>query len=233
VGATQEALAIAAERWPRDGVPANPGAWPVTTARHRAINRIRRDRTLAAKTRLLVGAKGKIRAAQIPFPVPPEPLLAERLAAVLVVVSLVFHQGDGGRGEPAAEALRLGWALAGRPGAGTRRGPGDRRPPLSLEGYHYLPRHPRRAAGAHPPGPPGLPPSLAAGPPRRRAAPAGAAAGRARQRCRPRSPPSMINPNLRRRCPDVTRETRVSRIGVANPTSTSNKAPCTPTLAPS
>src|SRR5439155_6999542 len=51
--AAQEAFAIAAERWPRDGLPANPGAWLVTTARNRAINRIRRDRTLAAKTRLL------------------------------------------------------------------------------------------------------------------------------------------------------------------------------------
>ncbi|MEX0817828.1 MAG: sigma factor, partial [Gaiellales bacterium] len=51
--AAQEAFAIAAERWPRDGVPANPGVWLVTTARNRAIDRIRRDRTLAAKTRLL------------------------------------------------------------------------------------------------------------------------------------------------------------------------------------
>ncbi|MGH2739885.1 MAG: sigma factor, partial [Actinomycetota bacterium] len=51
--AAQEAFAIAAERWPRDGAPANPRAWLVTTARNRAINRIRRDRTLAAKTRLL------------------------------------------------------------------------------------------------------------------------------------------------------------------------------------
>jgi RNA polymerase sigma-70 factor (ECF subfamily) len=51
--AGQEAFAIAAERWPRDGVPANPGAWLITTARNRAINRIRRERTLAAKTRLL------------------------------------------------------------------------------------------------------------------------------------------------------------------------------------
>src|SRR5207244_9278814 len=51
--ATQEAFAIAAERWPRDGTPSNPGAWLVTTARNRAINRIRRDRVLAEKTRLL------------------------------------------------------------------------------------------------------------------------------------------------------------------------------------
>jgi RNA polymerase sigma-70 factor, ECF subfamily len=44
---------VAAERWPRDGTPDNPGAWLVTTARNRAIDRIRRDRTLAEKTRLL------------------------------------------------------------------------------------------------------------------------------------------------------------------------------------
>ena len=51
--AAQEAFAAAAERWPRDGEPANPRAWLVTTARNRAIDRIRRDRTLAEKTRLL------------------------------------------------------------------------------------------------------------------------------------------------------------------------------------
>ncbi|MDQ1428954.1 MAG: polymerase sigma-70 factor, subfamily, partial [Acidimicrobiaceae bacterium] len=44
--AAQEAFAIAAERWPRDGVPTNPGAWLLTTARHRAINRIHRQGTL-------------------------------------------------------------------------------------------------------------------------------------------------------------------------------------------
>ena len=51
--ATQEAFAIAAERWRRDGPPANPRAWLVTTARNRAIDRIRRDRVLAGKTKLL------------------------------------------------------------------------------------------------------------------------------------------------------------------------------------
>ena len=51
--AAQEAFAIAAGRWPRDGTPDNPRAWLVTTARNRAIDRIRRDRTLAEKTGLL------------------------------------------------------------------------------------------------------------------------------------------------------------------------------------
>ena len=51
--AAQEAFAVAAERWPRDGIPRNPAGWLVTTGRNRAIDRIRRDRMRAAKTRLL------------------------------------------------------------------------------------------------------------------------------------------------------------------------------------
>ncbi|MFF4197985.1 RNA polymerase sigma factor [Nonomuraea sp. NPDC001831] len=51
--AAQEAFAIAAERWPASGMPPNPGAWLVTTARNRAIDRIRRERILAEKMPLL------------------------------------------------------------------------------------------------------------------------------------------------------------------------------------
>jgi RNA polymerase sigma-70 factor, ECF subfamily len=53
----QDAFVKAAERWPRDGVPANPGAWIVATARNGAIDRIRREQTLARKTELLARAE--------------------------------------------------------------------------------------------------------------------------------------------------------------------------------
>ncbi|HEU5317542.1 MAG TPA: DUF6596 domain-containing protein [Chloroflexota bacterium] len=183
--AAQEAFAIAAQRWQRDGVPSNPRAWLITTARNRATDSIRRERVLASKASLiaaasggdgamsatgttgatafpderleliftcchpalaleaqvaltlrtlgglttdeiaraflvpeqtmakrLVRAKQKIRAARIPFRVPPAHLLSERLDAVLAVVYLIFNEGYGGRDELAAEAIWLGRALA-------------------------------------------------------------------------------------------------------------------------
>ena len=180
--AAQEAFAIAVERWPRDGEPANPVGWLISTARNRAIDRLRRQRLLAQKTKLLARelvagseaavpgaanfpderleliftcchpalaleaqvaltlrtlgglsteeialaflvpsetmskrltrAKHKIRDAGIPFAVPPDHELPDRLAAVLAVVYLVFNQGwGGGRVDLAAEAIRLGRAL--------------------------------------------------------------------------------------------------------------------------
>jgi RNA polymerase sigma-70 factor (ECF subfamily) len=60
----------------------------------------------------LVRAKHKIKAAGIPFRVPPAHLLPDRLSAVLAVVYLIFIEGYGGRGDLAAEAIRLGRALA-------------------------------------------------------------------------------------------------------------------------
>jgi RNA polymerase sigma-70 factor (ECF subfamily) len=60
----------------------------------------------------LVRAKRKIRTAGIPFRVPPEHLLPERLTAVLAVVYLVFNEGFGGRHDLTAEAIRLGTALS-------------------------------------------------------------------------------------------------------------------------
>jgi RNA polymerase sigma-70 factor (ECF subfamily) len=178
----QEAFAIAAERWPRDGEPANPTAWLISTARNRAIDQIRRQQVLAEKTRLiahmltahleltmdepttfrderleliftcchpalsreaqvaltlrtlgglsteeiarafltpfdtmskrLTRAKHKIRDARIPFAVPEDHQLPDRLAAVLVIVYLIFNEGwSDGRVDLAAEAIRLGRAL--------------------------------------------------------------------------------------------------------------------------
>jgi len=54
--AAQDAFAVAAERWPREGAPDNPVGWLIATARNRAIDRLRRERNLAEKTRQLQSA---------------------------------------------------------------------------------------------------------------------------------------------------------------------------------
>ena len=72
--ATAEAFAIAAQRWPGAGMPDNPGAWLVTTARHRAIDRLRRDRVLAAKLPLLAQQPEEAEEVVTDPPIPDERL---------------------------------------------------------------------------------------------------------------------------------------------------------------
>lgn len=184
--AVQDALTVALTRWPADGVPPNPGGWIVTTARRRAIDRLRRDAVgrdkearaaredrppgddeepveedgpvdddrlrmiftcchpalalparVALTLRLLGGletpeiaraflvgeptmaqrivrAKNKIRAARIPYRVPRDADLPDRVPGVLAVVYLVFTEGHATatREDLAAEAIRLGRLLA-------------------------------------------------------------------------------------------------------------------------
>src|SRR5579863_9084952 len=89
--ALQEAFLVAIERWPRDGVPANPAAWLLTAARHKAIDRLRRATVLARKQEILQSLTELEQQSVEQDPVEAESFPDERLKLIFTCCHPALH----------------------------------------------------------------------------------------------------------------------------------------------